>query len=525
MKPSIRHIAAIAGLGFAGLGMSGAAHAAGDCAGLKSITLTGHTVSVSKAEMMPAGKAPAAPVPGAPPGADLPARCLVEGMIDQRMGAAGKSYGVGFAVALPEAWNGRFLFQGGGGLDGVLNPPIGAIASGGKPALARGFAVAGTDSGHQSKSGFDATFFADQQATVDFEYASIGTVNQLARKIIAAYYGKPAAHAYFTGCSMGGREAMIAAQRYPLQFDGVIAGAPAMHVGYSGIGDKWVSTMLNTIAPKGSDDKPDVSKVFTEGEKKTIINGILNACDAKDGLKDGMIMDVKDCHFDPAVLICKGEKSDSCLTRSQTDAIEHAFAGPTDSKGHQVYPGFYYDTGLTAKGFIAGLLNPGPSPVAGQNYATSMDVDKEAANAAANAANRVGDTAHWVSLNSFFQRGGKMIFFHGVSDPWFSAQDTVGYYQRMTAANGGMEKVRAESSRIFLVPGMGHCGGGPATLDQFDLLTKLVDWVEDGKAPESVTATGRDFPGRSRPLCAYPEHAQYTGKGDSEKAANFTCQE
>ena len=315
MKPSIRHIAAIAGLGFAGLGMSGAAHAAGDCAGLKSITLTGHTVSVSKAEMMPAGKAPAAPVPGAPPGADLPARCLVEGMIDQRMGAAGKSYGVGFAVALPEAWNGRFLFQGGGGLDGVLNPPVGAIASGGKPALARGFAVAGTDSGHQSKSGFDATFFADQQATVDFEYASIGTVNQLARKIIAAYYGKPAAHAYFTGCSMGGREAMIAAQRYPLQFDGVIAGAPAMHVGYSGIGDKWVSTMLNTIAPKGSDDKPDVSKVFTEGEKKTIINGILNACDAKDGLKDGMIMDVKDCHFDPAVLICKGEKSDSCLTR------------------------------------------------------------------------------------------------------------------------------------------------------------------------------------------------------------------
>jgi Tannase and feruloyl esterase len=510
------------------LAMSGAlahrAEAAVDCGAFKTLTMPHHAVTVSKAELVPAGQAPTPNFPGAPPGAMLPAHCLVQGMIDPRMGADGKTYGVGFAVAMPDVWNGRFLFQGGGGLDGVLNPPIGPVASGDKPALARGFAVASTDSGHQAKGGFDATFFTDQKATVDFEYASIGTVTALAKDLVRTYYGKPAAHSYFTGCSMGGREAMIAAQRYSTVFDGVIAGAPAMHVGYSGIGDKWVSTMLNTVAPKGPDGKPEVTAVFTAAEKKTVIDGILNACDAKDGLKDGMVFNVKACDFDPKVLVCTGEKTDSCLTADQAGAIKRGIAGPKDSNGNQVYPGFYYDTGLDAQGFIRGLLNPGPSPVAGQNMSTQMDVDAEAAQAAANPASQMGDTANWTNLNTFFARGGKLAFFHGVSDPWFSAQDTVGYYQRMTAANGGAEQVR-NSSRIYLVPGMGHCSGGSATLDQFDLLSKVVDWVENGKAPESVVATGRAFPDRSRPLCAYPKHAQYKGEGDPEKAENFTCQE
>ncbi|HKJ75092.1 MAG TPA: tannase/feruloyl esterase family alpha/beta hydrolase [Alphaproteobacteria bacterium] len=503
----------------------GTAQAADKCGSLTSFGVPNHTVSISKAEMVAAGPAPRRNTPGAPPGADLPAHCLVEGMIDQRTGAGGKTYGIGFAVALPADWNGRFLFQGGGGLDGVLNPPLGPIAAGDKPALARGFAVASTDSGHQAKAVFDASFMADQQAVVDFQYASIGTVTDLAKQIIAAYYGKPAAHSYFTGCSMGGREAMIAAQRYPLKFDGVISGAPAMRVGWSGIGDKWVSTVLNTVAPKGADGKPEVAKIFSPAEKKLVINGILKACDAKDGLKDGMIFNVAQCHFDPEMLACKGEKTDSCLSHKQAAAIKRAMAGPKDSKGHQVYPGFYYDTGLAARRPIPGLLNPGPSPVGGTNYQTKMDVDAEAAAAAANPANATGDTAHWVQLNSFYQKGGKLIFFHGVSDPWFSAQDTVRYYKQMATANGGADKVRAMDSRLFLVPGMGHCGGGPATLDRFDLLSKLVDWVENGKAPASVTATGRDFPGRSRPLCAYPKHAQYTGKGDPENAQNFTCQD
>ena len=521
---TITHLAtAIAAAGLASAVMTGGANAADKCSALKSFSVPNHSISISKAEMVPAGPAPRPNIPGAPPGADLPAHCLVEGMIDQRTGAEGRSYGIGFSVALPADWNGRFLFQGGGGRDGILRDPLGPIAAGDKPALSRGFAVASTDSGHQSKQVFDSFFDADQQSELDFQYASIGTVTDIAKQIIDTYYGKPAAHSYFTGCSMGGREAMIAAQRYPLKFDGVISGAPAMRVGWSGIGDKWVSTMLNTVAPKGPDGKPEVTRIFSPAEKKLIINGILKACDAKDGLKDGMIFNVAQCNFDPQMLVCKGGKTDSCLTQDQAEAIKRGMAGPKDSKGNQVYPGFYYDTGLAAQRPIPGLLNPGPAPVGGTNYLTKMDVDAEVAAADANPANRIGDTNRWVLLNSFFQKGGKLIFFHGVSDPWFSAQDTVGYYKRMAAANGGMDKVRADDSRLFLVPGMGHCASGSATLDQFDLLTKVVDWVEKGKAPDSVTATGKAFPGRSRPLCAYPKHAQYSGKGDSEKASSFTC--
>ena len=193
-------------------------------------------------------------------------------------------------------------------------------------------------------------------------------------------------------------------------------------------------------------------------------------------------------------------------------AIEKGFAGPKTSSGKQVYPGFFYDTGIAAQGGIPGLLNPGPSPVGGPTIATRQDVDAEAAVADNNPMARIGDSYSWVNLNSFSSHGGKLIFYHGVSDPWFSAKDTIDYYQRMTAANGGESKVK-DWSRLFLAPGMGHCGGGSAALDTFDMLTASVDWVEKGQAPESVTATGRAFPGRSRPMCAYPAHAQYKGQG------------
>ena len=159
----------------------------------------------------------------------------------------------------------------------------------------------------------------------------------------------------------------------------------------------------------------------------------------------------------------------------------------------------------------------------GPTVATKQDVDAEAAVVDNNPTARIGDSYSWVNLNSFSSHGGKLIFYHGVSDPWFSAKDTIDYYQRMTAANGGESKVK-DWSRLFLAPGMGHCGGGSATLDTFDMLTASVDWVEKGHAPESVTATGRAFPGRSRPLCAYPAHAQYKGQGNLEDVANFECQ-
>ncbi len=186
-----------------------------------------------------------------------------------------------------------------------------------------------------------------------------------------------------------------------------------------------------------------------------------------------------------------------------------------------VYTGFWFDTGITAKGPIPGLLNPGPSPVGPPSYETTMDVDRESL-IAANPIAAVGDSAHWTQLNSFSGRGGKIIYYHGVSDPWFSAQDTTRYFEQMHADNGGTA-VASKWSRLYLVPGMGHCRDGAATLDSFDMLEPIVNWVEKGAAPEAVTATGAAFPKRSRPLCPFPKHAHYKGQGDPEQAANFEC--
>ncbi|MFZ1988167.1 MAG: tannase/feruloyl esterase family alpha/beta hydrolase [Alphaproteobacteria bacterium] len=511
--------------------LASSAQAADRCAALKNFKLPGTVISVTRAEEVPAGPPPPPPFPGIPPvKGTLPTHCIVEGTINPHKGGDGKDYSIGFAVALPNDWTGQFLFQGGGGTDGVLNPPIGKVDSvgligtGGNLGLARGMAVASTDSGHRSSAAFDASFFADQQSNLDFQYNSIGKVAEVAKAIIADYYKKPLAHSYFAGCSMGGREAMIAAQRYPLEFDGVISGAPAMRTAFSGIGDRWVSSVLTAIAPKDDKGKPIPDKALAESDKKLVISKLLEACDDLDGVKDGMIFNVKACKFEPKSLQCKGSKTDACLSKAQVSALDKAFAGPKSSQGKQVYPGFYYDTGIAATGFIPGLLQASTGPAGANPVLTGADVDRDAAAASSFFSNMTGDTNQWTDLGTFSGRGGKLIFFHGVSDPWFSAEDTVDYYGRLSEASGGPEKTQA-FSRLFLVPGMGHCGGGPAALDEFDALTPLIDWVEHNKPPESLTATGHDFPGRSRPLCAYPRHAQYKGSGDPNDAANFECKD
>jgi hypothetical protein len=494
------------------------------CTALATLQIPGLGLTVSKAEWFPAGTlSPSSQNPAAPPAVKLPAYCRVDGMLDRRAGADGKSYGIGFALALPGEWNGRFLFQGGGGLNGNVGFPLGAAASGGNPGLARGFAVVSTDTGHQGQV-FDASFMGEQQSSLDFAYQAIGRIAPLAKQIIAQHYARPADKSYFAGCSTGGREAMMMTQRYPTFFDGVISGAPAMRTNFSGIGDEWVATMLNTVAPKNAQGVPQVRQALSDSDKKLVIDGALNACDANDGVKDGMIFDQLSCRFDPKTLACKGAKTDSCITMEQAVAIEKGFAGPKDSRGRQVYPGFYFDTGIASTPGIPGLLHGGLNPVGPPFAATSMDVDARAAAAAADPAEPLTTTARWTNLNTFSSRGGKLMFFHGVSDPWFSALDTLDYYQRMTAANGGAERV-LNWSRLYMVPGMGHCAGGPAALDEFDMLTALVDWVEKGTAPGGITATGRALPGRSRPLCAHPQHAHSKGSGDTQDARNFECRQ
>lgn len=515
MRRSVAAIAAVAIL--AAIAAGAAVAATQSCDALKSFALPGLSLAITKTEQLPAGPPPVMPYT-APFEGTLPERCLVTGVIEKRIGFGGKPYGIEFAVALPEQWNGRFLFQGGGGLNGTLYPPNGLYAASHELAIERGFAVASTDSGHKGAV-FDGSFFQDQEATLNFLYRANDKVTQVAKALIAAHYGRAPDHSYFAGCSTGGREGMMMSQRYPGYFDGIVAAAPAMRASFSTLGDRYVTVQLNAIAPRDDKGKPITSRALSEGDRALVIKSLLQACDANDGAADGMIFDVEHCAFDPTKLACKGAKTDTCLTAEQARAIQVGFAGPKDSHGAPVYPGFWYDTGIANSRGLPGLL-VGPAPFFPEER-TSMDVDREAALAATPIA-MAGDTAWWTNLNAFSSRGGKLLFVHGVSDQWFSAQDTTRYYQQLIADNGGPEAVM-KWSRHFLVPGMGHCAGGEQALDRFDLLTAVVDWVEKGVAPDSIVATGMAFPGRSRPLCPYPRHAHYKGTGDREKAENFEC--
>ena len=484
--------------------------------------MPGAALSEVTAEWFAAGSPPPQEPPWVPPLAvPLPAYCRLSATLDRRTGADGRSYGIGFALALPAEWNGRFLFQGGGGLNGTVAPPLGRTGQG-DAALARGFAVVTTDTGHRGEV-FDASFMAEQQASLDFAYQAVGRVAVLAKQILAQHYGRPAAHAYFMGCSTGGREGMLMAQRYPdllrrhrrrragdahallrdrrrVGRDDAEPGGAARRVGQAGRAPR--------VLGRRSED----------GDRRPArrLRRAPTACaTASSPTRSGAASIPRRC-------VCAGEKTDGCLSRAQAEALARAFAGPKDSKGRPVYPGFLFDTGIAATQGIPGLLAGSANPVGPPFTATEMDVDKRAEDAAADPQVQLTSTSGWTNLNTFSSRGGKLLFFHGVSDPWFSALDTVDYYERMARANGGASVVTGWS-RLFLVPGMGHCGGGPATLDTFDMLGAVVDWVENQKAPQAIRATGRSWPGRSRPLCPYPSHAHYKGTGDVEDAASFEC--
>ncbi len=486
------------------------------CASMVKVKISG--VEITRAAPVAAGSTePNLYGPGH--SAPLPAYCRVDGVINRRTGVAGEEFGINFALAMPEKWNGDFLMQGGGGANGIVQAPLGLTAAGDTPGLMRGFAVVSTDTGHKTHGGpFDFGFMKDQQAYLDFAYLANAQVAALAKQLIAQYYGKSAAYSYFAGCSTGGREGMILSQRYPAAFNGIISGDPAMRTGLSNLAiGQWIPVAFNQIAPKDSNGKPMLAQTFSDNDRKLVIDALLKQCDAKDGVVDGLISDPLACDFDPAVLVCnKDEKSGSCLAPEKVAAIKKALAGPKTSNGTQVYPAFPYDTGVTTSIPIRGLLAPGPGIFGPAPTAMEVDVDKEALAGIQPLVDSMS-----TNLTTFSGNKGKLIFYHGDSDPWFSPLDTFGYYKNMAVDNGGLEAV-SKWSQFYFVPGMGHCGGGPA-LDQFDLLSAMVKWVEQGSAPVSVIATGKAFPGRSRPLCPYPKHAQYKGQGNTEDANNFEC--
>jgi len=486
------------------------------CAGLAGFKAAG--VEITKAAAIGAGSTAPVPFSTPPQTIVLPAYCRVEGVIHRRTGAGGEEFGIQFALAMPDQWNGDFLMQGGAGGNGIVYPPIGTVASKDPPALLRGYAVVSTDTGHKSHNGaFDFSFMRDQQAYLDFADQANIQVAALAKQIVAQFYGKAAAYSYFTGCSTGGREGMVMSQRYPAAFDGIIVGDPAMRTGLSNLAIAgWIPVAFNQIAPHDADGKPIITQAIGDDDRKLIMDALMKQCDALDGLADGMISDPLACHFDPESLACKPGQTDSCLAPAKAAAIKKAFGGPKTSHGMQVYPGFLYDSGVAATAGISGILAPGPGVFGAPTIATEIDVDTEAVK---DIQPLVDSTS--TNLSTFAAHGGKLIFFHGDSDPWFSPLDTFDYFKNMVAANGGLDAV-SKWSQFYFVPGMSHCQGGPS-LDRFDLLGALTNWVEKGVAPQSVTATGSAFPGRSRPLCPYPKHAQYKGQGNTEDAGSFEC--
>ncbi len=443
--------------------------------------------------------------------------CKISGYFEKRQGADGKPYAIGVGLSLPDEWNGKLLFQGGGGLNGLIREPLGAYATGDVPAIFRGYAVASTDSGHQSDTIFNTDFFADSDALQNFYSGAVVKSTHLAKQVLETLYQSPPQQAYFLGCSTGGREAMTMSQRFPELFDGIVVGAPARQTNYSEIADLWSAKRLRQLS-----ENPQTPP-FSEAKQQAIVAALKAQCDSNDGLADGIISDVEGCDFEPRALACKaGESGDTCLSGAEVTALEEAFAGPRTADGTQVYPGFFFDTGISAspKVGIPGLLHAIAGPLGQPRMGQAFDLGKELA--MAQHFPLAPGNATVTDLRPFAVKGGKIIFFHGVSDPWFSAKDTLAYYQQMRAQSNAASP-DAEWAQFYFVPGMGHCRGGAETLDHFDMLTPLANWVETQQQPKRVIATGASMPAVSRPLCPYPSVATYQQGQPTNLASSFEC--
>jgi hypothetical protein len=496
-------------------------------------------LTIEEARLIPAGPAQSLPgeAPATAPGVQLPEHCLFIATLAPRTGPQGQQLGIGIELRLPIGWNGRFAFEGGGGLDGILRPSYGSVwGSIRPPALARGFAVASTDGGHRSPSMLDARFALDQQARIDYAYNAVDKTTFIAKALVARFYGHAPRRSYFIGCSNGGRQAMMVAQRMPLEFDGVVAGDPTFRLTRINIDQAWNEIVLARAAPKDGAGRPILSRVMSQADLQLVAKAVVHQCDALDGLADGMINDYRACHFDPTVLTCGGTKTPSCLTPAQVTALQALMAGPHDSQGQALYAAFPYDAGIADPAFYH--MHFGTSPTGALNSADAtlgfdslryfsmtppepgLDVmkfnfDRDPRRLLETA--KIND-ADSVYLESF-ARHGKLILYHGLSDQGLSPFETAGWYDSLKAANSG----RVEDwARLFMVPGMTHCGGGPAT-DEFDMLTAIQGWVEEGRMPERIIARGRSFPGFTRPLCPYPTIARYKG-GDPKSEQSFACE-
>ncbi len=491
------------------------AHAltAAQCVALKNVSVPATTIT-------------AAAIVAAAPG--VPEHCLVQGFVDTE---------IAFNLGLPSNWNGKFYHAGGGGFVGSI-PPI----SGG---LARGYASVATNTGHVGSgvAALDGSWALNRlDRQVNFGHRGVHVVTVAAKQIATLAYGSAPKYAYFEGCSNGGRQALQEAQRYPHDFDGIIAAAPALDWTGLMIGFNWNSKALRA-AP------------IPPAKLTLIANAAAQRCDANDGLVDGLIDNPLKCDFDPASLQCTGADAPNCLTAAQVGAVKKVYAGPSNSRGRQLHPGFPpgAEGGDTpGAGAVSGwqtwisgpsiplppvdnnplqftfsdhylryfvFSNPAYDPIA------SFDFDRDP-----RALRETGKfiNADNTDLSAFRKGGGKLLLWHGWSDHALMAERTIEYYEDVVDRVGSRKKAD-RFTRLYLAPGMHHCANGPGP-NVFDMLTPLEKWVEQGITPGPVVATkyannnvAAGVVERTRPLCEYPKVARYIGSGSIDSAANFEC--
>lgn len=541
--------------------------------------------------------------------ATVPAHCLVSGTINAgRIGnetspgapVTRYTYAINWQARLPDAWNSKFHMPGGGGTNGSVPGTTGR--------LLQGYAQAANDSGHSNAvntdplAGGSASFGTDHLARVDFAYNAIDVTTRNAKRLVELYYGERPAYSYFEGCSMGGREAMMVTQRLPSYFDGSVSGDPAFRITKVGVWAAYTGQQLAALARTrdliSGFGVPFANNTFTNQDLQLVSKAVLDACDALDGVADGMVSNSQACttrRVKPKLqaLVCAADKTPSCLAADQVQAILNIYdSGAPNSRGKRQYARWMWDAGIAGctspldcntptatninggwRLWNVGNFNPAfvphvsntpngafsfaslgggaipllfatppilPAPTANDGLANlimNYDFDTLAASIFGHsAAFPVSDTellnVDDTDLSPFKRRGGKLIIWQPQSGGPFSPQDMVDWYEDMSREMGGVEKTQ-DFARLFMMPGVNHCGGGPGT-SLIDAFSPLVNWVENGNAPDTILGTapvaanpavnpGNPFPGRTRALCPYPAYAKYKGTGSIELAESFEC--
>ncbi len=499
------------------------------CESLKSISLP--NVTIVAAEMVPAGPyvppgrgaAPPAPADGrgragggtfvpAPPQM-LPAHCRINAILrpspdseiemEAWLPASAEAAG-----AAGSGWNGKFQFVGGGGWAGVISFPAMVTA------LQDGYATASTDTGHK---GGNALFAINHpEKLVDFAYRAVHESTVTAKALVAKYYERPARLSYWNGCSTGGRQGLMEAQKFPNDFDAVIAGAPANYQTHLHAWDLSVAVpVLN-----------DPAAALTQPQLRVLTDAATAACDAQDGVRDGLISNPRACTFDPAVLLCKGEGGRGCLTPPQLDAVKRAYATTNTKSGEPVFPGKEPGSEYQWMAFLGGGQAPGVSVGSFQvayNDAKwdpkTFDLDRdlkivdEKVGAIVNAVNP--------DLSEFKKHGGKLLLYHGWNDTAISPGNTINYYESVLKKMGGRQD---DFVRLYMAPGMQHCGGGPGP-NQINYMAIMERWRENHQTPSAIEAyhVSNNRVDMTRPLCPYPAVATYKGVGSVNDAANWVC--